>query len=715
MSFFETVADIHSVEEAQNQLFSYIYETETLQQAVAFAMQAHEGQTRKSGEPYITHPILVATITAYYGGDETMVIAALLHDVVEDTPVTLEEIYGAFGEGVGWLVDGLTKIDHIRHEKLIPSTSDEKLISSALTFRKILIASINDIRILVIKLCDRMHNMMTLNALPPNKQRRIAEETLVVYAPIAHRLGISSIKNELEDRSFFYIFPSEYQQIIHYFQTNQQEIQLRLNNFISKVSDLLLKSGFTEGQFEIKSRIKRHYSIYLKMQRKGISIEEVLDLLAIRILVLEPVDCYKVLGIVHLHFKPIISRFKDYIAIPKENGYQTIHTTVFENTHIYEVQIRTKDMHKSAEYGVAAHWKYKTGGLNPSLDWLSNLRFQGGGNIEEFYELAKNDLYSDDISVFSPDGDIYTLPNGAVALDFAYAVHTEIGNHAKEAYINKQKASLLSVLKNGDIIRIATTERAIPRCSWIDAVKTSRAKNQIHLHCQHKIKDLDKQVSLNILATIFDKPRQEIDTWIDSVHLETSIHKAAKDSNYLREIKNRLKNSYRTQASILHKIKIKILKLRQMQFDNLLIYSNYNIGEVSFDYCCHPKRGDQVVAFKEGNKAIVHHQLCDKAGEKIRECDKMLFVEWVKDNLIKYKVVANLENKKGVLASFLHFLATKDINVLSIELGEGEEGFTSYCELQLESEIKEVKALKQLISNKYKIIEVYALKDAYNS
>lgn len=643
-----------------------------------------------------------------------MVISALLHDIVEDTKHSLEDIRLKFGEDVAWLVDGLTKIDHLRDEELIPSTSDEKLISSAINFRKILVASIGDIRVLVIKLCDRMHNMMTLDALPPHKQRRIAEETLVVYAPISHRLGISSIKNELEDLSFFYIFPAEYQKINHYLTTNKQQIQLRINSFISKVTDTLIYHGFTESQFSIKSRIKRHYSIYLKMQRKGISIEEVLDLLAIRIIVNEPTECYTVLGAIHLHFKPIISRFKDYVAIPKENGYQTIHTTVFDEADIYEVQIRTLDMHKSAEYGVAAHWKYKSGGRSPNLGWMDHIRFQGGDNIEEFYELAKNDLYSDDISVFSPDGDIYTLPNGAVALDFAYIVHTDIGNHALEAYVNRQKASLLTVLKNGDIIRIETAKHAIPRCSWIDAVKTSRAKNQIKLHCLHKTKEIDRINAINILATIFDKGCEEISQWIEKEKLGNTIHKAAIDLNYLREVKNRLKNSYRKQAGIFTKIKIKILKLKEFQFDNVLVYSNYNVGELGFDYCCHPKRGDQIVAFKEGSKAVVHHKLCESAGKQIESCGKMLLAEWVKDSFTHYKVVASLENKKGVLASFLHYLATKDINVLSIELGKSDEGLATYCDLHLESEIKEVKTLKNLLASKYKVIEVYALKDAYN-
>ena len=378
MKFLEEVAGITSPKAATELLYSLIEVTPNIQNAIAFATEAHKTQKRKSGEPYIVHPLLVSCIVAYFGGDEVMVCAALMHDVVEDTEYTLEDVKRDYGEDIASLVDGLTKIVTIRAEELPASHSNEKLVVAALSFRKMLITSIKDVRVLVVKLCDRLHNMLTLGALPPNKQRRISEETLVVYAPIAHRLGISSLKNELEDRSFYYIFPQEYRRIEDYFLSHKQTIQLKLNAFIQKVRKSLIQEGVPESEFEIASRIKRHYSIYLKMQRKGISIDEVLDLLAIRVIVKTPLDCYKILGILHLKFKPIMSRFKDYIALPKENGYQTIHSTLFDDSAIFEVQIRTEDMHRSAEYGIAAHWKYKTGGnsTGPSLDWLNKLQFQ---------------------------------------------------------------------------------------------------------------------------------------------------------------------------------------------------------------------------------------------------------------------------------------------------------------------------------------------------
>ena len=471
-AFLSKAQTIHTVDKAKALLWEQVpAPLPSTLKALELAMAAHEGQQRKSGEPYIVHPIIVAAITAAFSNDETMVQAALLHDVVEDTPYEIEDILAQFGDDVAHLVEGLTKIVELRDEELVPFGSDERLINSALTFRKMLVASIKDIRVLVIKLCDRLHNMLTLDALSVQKQKRIAEETLVVYAPIAHRLGISRLKNNLEDLSFFYIYPEDYKKIDTYIKSNAQNLQFKLNAFIHKVRDTMHKDGFLDKDFEIIGRVKHYYSIYLKMHRKGVSIDEVLDLLAIRIIVKEPIECYRVLGLMHLNFTPLISRFKDYIAIPKENGYKTIHTTLFNEEGIVEAQIRTTEMHRLAEYGVAAHWKYKDGGSGVNLEWLESLHYQNE-SVEEFYELAKSDLFSEDITVFSPKGDYFTLPKGSVALDFAYAIHSEVGANAIGALVNKHKSSLLTVLKNGDIVKILKANDVHLHCSWLDTVKT---------------------------------------------------------------------------------------------------------------------------------------------------------------------------------------------------------------------------------------------------
>ena len=706
------------VEAATSLLYTQIKPTPDIEKAVAFTVKQHEGQYRKSGEEYAIHPILVASIVAHMGGDEAMVVAGLLHDVVEDTCCSIIDVQNEFSEEVAHLVEGLTKIMEIREDQLIPSHSNEKLISSALTFRKMLIASISDVRVLVVKLCDRMHNMLTLDALAAAKQKRISEETMVVYVPVAHRLGISSIKNILEDLSFKYILPTEYGKIDSFLMEHKQQLQLKLNHFIDKVTTLMLHNGFSENDFTIYKRIKHYYSIYLKMQRKGVSIEEVLDLLAIRIIVKKPNDCYRALGLVHQHFNPLISRFKDYIAIPKDNGYQTIHTTVFDDKSIIEAQIRTGDMHQTAEYGVAAHWKYKNGGgLNPKLDWLNDLNLQNGEaeeNIEEFYEYAKGNLYSEDIAVFSPKGDIFTLPRGATVLDFAYEVHTEVGSHTKEAFINKQRVPLLTELKNGDIVRIVTSKEPFYRCSWINSVKTGKARNAIKQNCRQKIKDINQRVAIDILVSIFNVRERKLLHWLDSENLSKKIYKAATDSIYLQDVVNALKKYPKSDKLLFPLLKIDRYKIKKLKFDNIVIYSNQKIDNVEFDYCCHPKRGDDIIGFRKGNEVTVHHKLCERAGSLMDHKEEMIFVKWTRNAPHRYKLIVSIENKRGSLASFLFYLAKMQVNLVTIELGKSEEGHVDYFEMVIElPEGINSTQVKDNIKDRYKLIEFISVNDAY--
>ena len=716
IKFIKQIQHISSVAEATELLYSF-NDHPSVMEAVAFADRYHHNQKRKSGEPYIIHPILVAAITAFVGGDDEMVIAALLHDVIEDTHCNISEIEKRFSKPVAGLVEGLTKITEIRDEELIPSTSDEKLITSALSFRKMLIASIDDVRVLVIKLCDRLHNMLTLQALTPEKQKRISEETLVVYVPIAHRLGIAIIKNTLEDLSFYYLFPEEYHKINDYLQQNEQRFLLELNNFISKVKTFMLKNGFIDGEFEINKRIKHPYSIYMKMQRKGVSIEEVLDLMAIRILVKNPLDCYKVLGILHQNFKPLISRFKDYIAVPKDNGYQTIHTTVFSDSSIFETQIRTFDMHKTAEFGVASHWKYKGHeGLSPNLAWLNDLRTQSevGENIEHMYQLAKDGLYSADISVYSPKGDVFNLPLGATALDFAYAVHTEIGDHTKAAYINKKRVPLLTELKNGDIIRIELSPEPVLRCSWIEQVKTAKAKNAMRLNCNHKRKELDKLTAVNILLCVFNLPFTILKPFLDRTDACKNIHKAASDPQYLQENIYQLKKKLLADTKFIPIISaFKKYTLRKQVFDNIVLYGTHHYSKVVFDYCCHPRRGDEIVAFKKGNEVTVHHKFCSTANALMEEHKPMVFVRWSTDKPEHYKLIVSIENKKGSLASFLLFLAKIGADLVTINLSRSENSQADYFEMVVDLPGKAKEKLINYSNKKYKIIEFMPLNDAY--
>jgi len=687
-TFLNNLKTIKDVDLSIAKLKTVVQWTPLIQKALLFCINAHRNQFRKSGEPYVIHPILVSTITAYFSHDEHMVISALLHDVVEDSKFSREDILVNFGEDVAYIVDGLTKIS-----------------SQASTFRKMLIASRDDIRVLVIKLCDRVHNMLTLDALPHTKQIRISEETLNVYAPIAHRLGMSIIKNSLEDLGFYYLYPKEYKEIENYIKKYQQKIQLSFNHFVSQTKDILSSKGYKDTNVQISSRIKHYYSIYLKMQRKGINIDEVLDLQAIRIIVDSELDCYQVLGLIHIKYKPLLARFKDYIAIPKENGYKTIHTTIFYDSKIYEVQIRTINMHHIAQYGIAAHWKYKNGensGDDIKLDWLHALELNSD-DIEEFYSDAKQDLYSEEVVVYSPKGDMFTLPRGATAYDFAYEIHTDVGEKALVAIINKEKKPLLTQLVSGDIVFIDTGIDSTPRCSWINMVTTSKSKKAIKNLCAKRIRYISELTGQNILNTIFVDFEFNVINDIDI----SILRKIPYDLDYFKNTKRII------EQKIFDKNKIKNLLFKSITIKNIVINSNFTINNVLFDHCCHPKFGDNIVAFKDDKTAIIHHQLCDNAYKKIENHDKMLFCQWIKDKFYTYKMVVSLPNTQGELARLLTYLAFCKITILFIEYGKDKHAQNQYCAIDFEINDKDKKKVRKIVEKKTKIIEFYGVLDAY--
>jgi len=712
--FLARAAQIGTIDSAKALLEEKIEITERISAGLDLAITLHAGQFRKSGNPYIVHPIIVAAITASLSADETMVIAALLHDVVEDTAYQIEEIEQRFGKDVAHIVAGLTKIVNIRDENLSTADTGDRSSSVALSFRKMLIASVEDVRVLVIKLCDRLHNMMTLEALPGAKQQRISEETLLVYAPIAHRLGISRIKNYLEDLSFKYIYPQEYEKIDAYITSNDQRLHFGLNAFIAKVKKILHKAGYHWEDFEVIGRVKHYYSIYLKMQRKGVEIDEVLDLLAIRIIVKEPLECYEALGALHLEFTPLISRFKDYIALPKENGYRTIHTTLFDDEGIVEAQIRTKEMHRLAEYGVAAHWKYKGGLEHINLEWLKGLNYQNE-SIEEFYELAKSDLFSEEISAFTPEGDYLTLPKDSVALDFAYAIHSEIGETATGALVNKEKASLLTILKNGDIVKIITSGTPRMHCSWENTVKTSKAKSGIRTQCRKRIREVDGRSSLNILATLFDRSPGFIQEVVQNQHGDASIAKAAVQLDALKEKIHKISASQNIKiVRFWELLKKGYKKPQHKELEHFIFYTNKMIESVGFDHCCHPKVGDDIVAFYKDNKAIIHHKLCMNAYKKIMAGHAMFFVQWSSSKIARFRLIVSLPNQKGELAKLLMQLSVIKLNITSIEFGINGGESAEYCNIELESEEIGRQEIEREIAKKFKLIDVLALDDAYN-
>ena len=715
----DRVCACHTLEDAKDILYSVAKPTGILLKAVDYCISSHDGQTRKSGEPYSIHPILVTSFVAHMGGDESMLIAALLHDVVEDTECDEEQLTFDFGKDVCSLVNGLTKIVAIRKDELVSSSSKEKLTASAMSFRKMLLASIEDVRVLFIKLCDRLHNMLTLDALRPDKQKRIAEETLVVYAPIAHRLGISAIKNILEDLAFKYVMPEEYAKIDDFINDAKQQLQLKINEFSQKVSEQLLANGFSEDSFEIQKRIKHYYSIYLKMQRKGISLEEILDLLAVRIIVPDELDCYLVLGILHTNFNPLTARFKDYIALPKQNGYRTLHTTLFDDQSIIEAQIRTFNMHKTAEYGLAAHWKYKhSGAVAVKTDWLKDISQidEHEKTPEDLYEFAKDSLYVEDIAVYSPTGRIFTLPRGATALDYAYEIHSEVGLHASEAYINKIKVPLLTELKNGDIVRIITGDEPKLRCSWLNSVKTGKARVTIRNYCRQKLREINEKVARKIISAIFSRPVDVIESWILSENLSKKIFKVSTDSAFLQDVVNALKKYGKDKILGIGGLGKKY-EIKKQKCDNIVIYSNYKITSAEFDYCCNPKRGDDIMGFRHGHRAVVHHKLCERASKLLENGEEMIFVKWTKVAPDRYKIILSLENKRGSLAEFLTDLAKLKIDLVTINLADGgEEDSAEYFELviQIVENVDSQKVMESL-KNKYKIVEFSSLADAYSS
>ncbi|MBL3520750.1 RelA/SpoT family protein [Aliarcobacter lanthieri] len=710
--FFKDVQIINTIEGAINKLKSQIDISDKLYEIINFIIEAHEGQFRKSGEPYSVHPILVASITSNFSKDEDVIATALLHDVVEDTEFSLEYVQEKWGSNVANMVKGLTKVSDIREENFVTSkdSTNSKIISAALTFRKMLITSIDDPRVLIVKLCDRLHNMLTLGVLPAHKQRRIAEETLVVYVPIANRLGISTLKNELEDLAFFYIYPEEYKKIDDFLKEHQQSMQLSFNNFITVTKTLLEKNGFDINKIKIYSRIKHHYSIYLKMQRKGITIDEVLDLFAIRILVENDIDCYKALGHIHLEFKPLVSRFKDYVATPKENGYQTIHTTVFYNSKIYEIQIRSFEMNKVAEYGIAAHWVYKSGEKNSiNLNWLKSLEFSND-NIEEFYSDAKENLFNDEIIVYSPKGEVFILPIGSTAYDYAFAIHTSVGEKAISCYINKIKKPLLTVLKSTDIVSIEVGEETIARCSWMDMLKTPRAKKQLKLICTQRQKEIDKLSGRNIINTVFSRYYENI---IEVYPIE-NLYKVPQVLSYFKHSKLLLEKKVAKDKGLMARFKILTSKIKEFKFDNLLIYSNFSIHSISFEHCCHPKFGDDIVAFRNGNEAIIHHKMCDKAYSKIKSNHQMLFCTWTKNSVFKYKMLISIPNTRGQLAKVFNYLSLNEFYILYVSFGRQKHTYNQYCEIEFETNISNIDEVKKIVEKNIKVIELFSSKDAYN-
>lgn len=460
-----------------------------VEEAYEFAKNAHSEQKRASGQPYIVHPTQVAGTLAKLSLDPDTIAAGFLHDTVEDTPVTNDDIKEKFGKDVAFIVDGVTKLNKYQYK------SHQEFLAE--NHRKMLIAMAKDIRVIMVKLADRLHNMHTLEHLRPDKQRRIASETMDIYAPLADRLGIGTIKWELEDMSFHYLNPKAYYRIVNLMSLKRSQRENYIQDAIKTLKDSLDSLGI---KYEIYGRPKHIYSIYKKMVNKHKDFNEIYDLLAVRVIVKTVKDCYAVLGAVHTKWKPMPGRFKDYIAVPKVNGYQSLHTTIIgPGGRPLEIQIRTEQMHEVAEYGVAAHWAYKRGNLkgveqtssNEKLDMVREILElkDETSDADEFMKSVKSEIFSDRVYVFTPKGEVYELPKGSVTLDFAYEIHTQVGSHSVGAKVNGKLVPLDYKLKNGDVIEIMTQSNASPSRDWVDMVKTSRARNKIRRYFRNQDRD----------------------------------------------------------------------------------------------------------------------------------------------------------------------------------------------------------------------------------
>lgn len=645
--------------------------------AYLFGAEAHEGQTRMTGEPYIYHPIAVAKILAEMRMDEKTLIAAILHDVIEDTPTHKEQIAKEFGEEVAEIVDGVTKLDHIHF--------DNKQEAKAESFRKMILAMVKDIRVILIKLADRLHNMRTLGIMRPEKARRIAAETLEVYAPIANRLGMNALRHELEDLGFKAYNPMRYRVI----KESIKKVRGNRKEIVQKIQDAIETRLEHEGiPCQVLGREKHLYSIYRKMRTKNLPFDEVYDVYAFRIIVDSVDSCYRSLGAVHALYKPIPGKFKDYIAIPKVNGYQSLHTILFSPFGVpIEVQLRTADMHRVAENGIAAHWGYKEGENNGGViaqtrarEWLKSLLDlqQNAGDSIEFLENVKVDLFPDEVYVFTPKGQIMELPRGATAVDFAYAVHTDVGNSCIAAKINQQHTPLSTQLKNGQTIEIITAPGAAPNPSWLNFVFTAKARGNI----RSMLKNLQHDESIALGTRLLNKCLSSLNMSIKELS-QSRIERVIDDYELssFDELLNQIGLGNRIpQLVVRHLLPEQSEELDKSQKERGLSLDIRGTEGMVVHYarCCHPIPGDQIVGYiSAGRGIVIHTKSCKNANEaqKQKHLQKWIDVEWSEELNAEFSVSLRVvvEHRKGVLATIASAIADCEANIENVDTADRED------------------------------------------
>jgi GTP pyrophosphokinase len=655
---------------------------DSLRRAYIYSAKAHKDQVRASGEPYLIHPLSVAAILADMKMDVATVSTGLLHDVVEDTLASTEDISKLFGEEVANLVDGVTKISNLGKKS--------KKEAQAENLRKMILAMTNDIRVVLVKLADRLHNLRTLEYLRPEKRKRIAEETLEVYAPIAHRLGMSKIRSELEDLSFKYLEPEEYKRLKEEVESRRASTEAFLEEVKARIAERLTQEGV--DFIRIEGRNKRLYSIYLKLKRQKIPLDKVYDLAAIRIITQEEKDCYFALGVMHKYWKPFHDRIKDFIAMPRENGYRSLHTSVVgEEGYHFEVQIRTEEMHRIAEDGIAAHWKYKEGrGKDTSEDdaikWLRKMAEwqQDVSDARDFVDSFKLDLFPREVLAFTPKGKVIQLPRNATPIDFAYAIHTQVGDQCVGAKVNGKIVPLKYQIQNGDVVDIMTTPGHKPSRDWLNFVATSKARSKI----KHWVAERQRAESVDVGRKIFEKEAGKLRLKTKQVLDDPQLAKFLNDNGYAkiddmfasigygkliartvlaRFVKAEdLAEIEQAKTSKLQKVADAVKRALRMGDERILIKGVDDVL-VYRAPCCSPIRGEEIIGYITRGKGVgVHATRCKNAANLMVNRERIVEVAWVTDKVenpyaVKLSVVT--EDRTGQLAALTNTIANIKTNI----------------------------------------------------
>lgn len=661
---------------------SYLYlsdtDVELLKKAYVYSAKVHAGQTRSSGEPYLSHPLEVSGILVEMKLDVPSIITGLLHDTVEDTLATPEEIETLFGSEIAVLVDGVTKISQL------PYTT--KIERQAEGFRKLILATAKDIRVVLVKLADRLHNMRTLQHLSESRQNRIAKETFDIYAPLAHRLGINWVANELEDLSFKFLNPDEYERLFKLLTERRQEWEKHVDEIKSIIEKKLLEFDINA---EVTGRFKHIYGIYRKMQSQNIEFESVYDVIAFRIITGSQRECYEALGAVHSSWKPVPGRFKDYIALPKGNGYQSLHTTVIGPFgERMEMQIRTRAMHDIAEYGVASHWQYKEGGIDGSgtYEIYSTLRqlleWKDIKDPTEYMEAIKGELISDVVYVFTPQGDLVELPSGATPVDFAYSVHTEVGNTCTRAMVNGKLVTLGHQLRTGDTVEIVTSNDKHPNRDWLKFVVTSRAKTKIRSWLRNEERTQSEIVGKSICERKFKQHGLDFQSMLKKGELEQALSELKfrdEKEMYLAvgfgrisatDLLRRVLPVEKIHTAPEKESRIeKIIRTITRSSEGGVLISGYNDVMIRFANCCSPLPGEQITGFITRGKGItIHRDDCPR----LLDVDhvRRIEVEWDSDfkGLRPARIVVMCVDRPGILSNISSSFSSSDVNISKAEI-----------------------------------------------